>query len=417
MDKQEKVLYVTPVLLYPAAGGPALRVESSVKALSKICDLHIIARRSKYQTGGNVAIEFYKKLCINLEFVPLERFNFPAYIFRKFIGLGRRLLRRPIDPINLYPVNLIDAIFVTNYAKKNDINIVWFSYGNISYDIIKQVKYLNPNLKLICDTDSVWSRFILRELPYEAAPRRRKQIEAEGLKKEKEENDWVRICDVTTAVSEVDADFYRKLTDSQEKIMPFSNVIDLDSYTVYREPPVGFVKPCIYVAGTFYHNSPMEKATRWFIVEVFHLIKVHVPYVHLYIIGIGSDTTLKDINNPSITVTGMLDTVLPYLYNSDVSIVPLSFESGTRFKILEAGACGIPIVSTTLGAEGIPVENGLNILIADQAEDFAMAVVKIIKDKAFAKEIAANCQILIENNYSIQHLMKEGKHILNFCQN
>jgi glycosyltransferase involved in cell wall biosynthesis len=412
MDKQEKVLYVTPVLLYPAAGGPALRVESSVKALSKICDLHIIARRSKYQTGGEVAIAFYKKLCNNLEFVPLERYNFPAYIFRKFIGLGRRILGRSIDPINLYPVNLIDAMFVINYAKKHSINIIWFSFGNISYDIIKLVKSLNPKLKLICDTDSVWSRFILRELPYEMDPKRKREIEEEGHKKQKEEIDWVKMCDVTTAVSEVDADFYRESTDSPEKIMPFSNVIDLDSYTYYQEPPAGFKKPAIFVAGTFYHNSPMEKATRWFIQDVFPIVKANVPEVHLYVIGIGSDTTLKDIDDPSITVTGLLDTVLPYLYNSDVSIVPLSFESGTRFKILEAAACGIPIVSTTLGAEGIPVTNEVDILIADSADDFAKGVVRVIKDKEFAKAIAGECNKLVKKHYSIEHLMREGLTIL-----
>lgn len=413
MVKKEKILYITPVLLFPAAGGPALRVESSIKALSKICNLYVIARRSKYQTGGENAISFYKQFCEKLEFVPLERYRYPAYVFRKLIGLGRRIFRKSIDPINLYLVNIIDALFVIKYAKKHDIDIIWFSFGNISYDLIKIIKLLSPKLKLICDTDSVWSRFILRELPYETNPKRIKEIKLEGIKKQKEEIGWVRICDVTTAVSEVDANFYRALTNTPEKIMPFSNVIDFDKYVYNSEPINNFKKPAIFLAGTFYQNSPMEKATRWFIKDVFPKVKIEIPNAHLYVLGIGSDTTLKDIKDSSITITGLVDTVLPYLYNSSVSVVPLSFESGTRFKILEAAACGIPIVSTTLGAEGIPVTHEADILIADTSDEFANGVVKVIKDIDFAKSIAGECNKLVRENYSIEHLMREGEVILN----
>jgi glycosyltransferase involved in cell wall biosynthesis len=109
----------------------------------------------------------------------------------------------------------------------------------------------------------------------------------------------------------------------------------------------------------------------------------------------------------------LVDTVLPYLYNSNVAIVPLSFESGTRFKILEAAACGIPIVSTTLGAEGIPVSHDIDILIADTSDEFANGVVRVIKDIDFAKSIAGECSKLVRQNYSIEHLMREGEVILN----
>lgn len=410
---ENKILYVTPVLLFPAAGGPALRVESSIKALKDISELHIIARRSKFQTGGNQAIKFYQDNCTNLEFVLLERYRFIAYFFRKIIGLFKRILGKPIDPIDLNFVNYLDAWYIIRYAKKNRIKIIWFSFGNISFKLIRIVKILNPELKLVCDTDSVWSRFILRELPYEANIHRRKEIEAEGIRKQIEELEWVKICDITTAVSEVDADYYKGLTEFSDKVMPFSNVIDLSTYSISQLPPEEFNKPSIFLAGTFYHNSPMDKAARWFIGQVFHLVKKQIPNVHLYIIGIGSDSTLYDINDNSITITGLLDSVLPYLCNSNVSIVPLSFESGTRFKILEAAACGIPIVSTTLGAEGIPVTNEMDILIADTPDDFANGIIRIINDENFAKSLAHECKKLITKKYSIEHLKLEGLSILN----
>ena len=96
----------------------------------------------------------------------------------------------------------------------------------------------------------------------------------------------------------------------------------------------------------------------------------------------------------------------------DVALVPLKFESGTRFKILEAGACGIPIVSTTLGAEGIPLTNGKNILIADNSKSFAKSVIRLLSDRDFAKQISHDCRNFILKNYTIDVLSAEAESIL-----
>jgi glycosyltransferase involved in cell wall biosynthesis len=170
----------------------------------------------------------------------------------------------------------------------------------------------------------------------------------------------------------------------------------------------------MYLAGTFWSKSPMEEAARWTIEEVLPIIKKTYPDIHFYIIGQGSDKILSDIKDENITVTGKLKSVLPYLCNSDVSLVPLMFESGTRFKILEAAACGIPIVSTVLGAEGINITNGQNILIADESQEFADAVLKILSDKAFAEELALNCKKFIQKNYSIEKLVNEAEEIIEY---
>jgi glycosyltransferase involved in cell wall biosynthesis len=123
---------------------------------------------------------------------------------------------------------------------------------------------------------------------------------------------------------------------------------------------------------------------------------------------------LSDIDDPSITITGKVVSVLPYLCHANVAIVPLFFESGTRFKILEAGATGIPMVSTTLGAEGIPVINGKEILIADEPEEFAEAVIRIIENPDFAANLVNNCKALIEESYSVDALVNEANEILDF---
>lgn len=90
------------------------------------------------------------------------------------------------------------------------------------------------------------------------------------------------------------------------------------------------------------------------------------------------------------------------------------FESGTRFKILEAGACGVPIVSTTLGAAGIPVINKENILIADTESDFTDAITSLLNNQNETRRLASNCRKLIEDNYSINKAKSEAMKILEY---
>lgn len=222
---------------------------------------------------------------------------------------------------------------------------------------------------------------------------------------------------MTTAVSEVDAEYYRGVAADPGRVHVFSNVIDVQSYQTAPPPPPNFKKPSIYLAGSFGHyNSPMDMAARWMLEEVFPRVLKKHPDLHFYIVGRDSELGFGQFNGPNVTVTGRLDSVLPYLCNVDVALVPLMFESGTRFKILEAGACKIPLVSTTLGAEGIPVVDGRDILIADEPAEFADAIIKILDDKNLANRLAQNCFRLVTERYSVEALTAEAKHILEYLK-
>jgi len=412
-----KILFTTPVLEYPAAGGPQLRIENSIKALNKVAELHVICRETKTRIGSEVAEKHYRALCHSFSYSPSTYYvrKTIEILIRRFLKICKIIFK--IDTSFLLGKieskrETMDAEYIIRYAKEHLIDVIWFGYGNISYDLMKTIKAKAPNLRIVCDTDSVWSRFILRELPYEFDAKRRKKIEENGKKKEREEADWVNSCDVTTAVSDVDADYYKHLAKDKNRIKIFSNVIDLDAYK--NKPPKAkeIKNPCIYIAGSFGPKSPMEKAARWIIEEIFPIIIRDMPGINLYIVGKGSDTTLSDVKNDSIIITGKLGSVLPYLCYADVALVPLFFESGTRFKILEAAACGIPIVSTTLGAEGLIVIPEEDILIADEPQTFARAIIRIIKDKNFAHNMASNCKAKIEKRYSIDALVEEAREIL-----
>ncbi len=407
-----KILFTTPVLEHPPVGGPQLRIENSIKALSKVGELHIISQVDREHMGGIEAENFYKKYCAYFHYAPKAQNNNRFPLKRTVSGLVFRVFAKILRDYATFFDS--DAKGIVKYARKNQISVIWFGYGNISYQLMKKIRELAPELKLICDTDSVWSRFVLREIPFEKNADKRKRILQQGLNKIKEEVNWVDFCNVTTAVSDVDLDYYKGITPFSERIKLFSNVIDLNNYGPIIPPPTDFKTPSIYLAGSFGVGSSMDKAARWVINDIFPLLASRNPNLYFYIIGNGSKETLADIKHERIIITGRLDSVLPYLCNSSIALVPLMFESGTRFKILEAAACSVPIVSTSLGAEGIPVEHNKNILIADTSAEFVEAIEKIINDPPFGKRLALDCKNLVMEHNSIQSLQKEAQQILEF---
>jgi glycosyltransferase involved in cell wall biosynthesis len=400
-----RILFTSPIMEHPASGGPQLRIENSIKALSKISELDII-NRDPFVT--NITNEFFKKYAIEYHLLTN---SIRKGFFGRVIFWASKFINRFYDI-----KTAMGADFLIQHIDRRKIDILWFGYGNLSFPLIKRIKSLRPQLKIVCDTDSVWSRFVLRELPY-AKGLRKFKIRMSGRKKEAEEKAWVDLCEVTTAVSEIDAQFYRDLAKDKSKIHIFSNVIDVQSYLFSTAPPVGFKTPSIYLAGSFGHfNSPMDSAARWILEEVFPLILKKHPNIHFYIVGRNSELGFGHMNGPNVTVTGRLDSVLPYLCNTNVALVPLKFESGTRFKILEAGVCNVPIVSTTLGAEGIPVVDEEHILIADEPKSFADAILRLLEDKSLANKLAKNCQDLVKEKYSVETLVHEAKSILEYLQ-
>jgi len=402
------ILYITPVLQHPPAGGPALRIENSIKALAQIAELHLYSRVTLKDMGGNAALAFFRRQChsvhMGTRIDPISRSS--AWLRRGINKIARHTIGREV-------LQAEDFGRILQTAKAVRADVIWLGYGNISYPLLRYIKEHSSYL-VVVDTDSVWSRYLLRGLPYASSSEERQSIQASGIAKEEEERWGTQLADVTTAVSEPDADYYRGLAPDTSRVHLFSNVIDLDTYANVPNPTPVLRRPCIYLAGTFWPGSPMEHAARWVIEQVLPHVRQAQPNLHLYIVGKNSNLVLKDITDPKITVTGALPSVLPYLCYTDVALVPLWFESGTRFKILEAGACGIPVVSTMLGAEGITVRHGHNILIADTPEGFATEILTILSDRQLAKRLGSNLKELVAAHYSLSALMVEGQHILDY---
>lgn len=134
---------------------------------------------------------------------------------------------------------------------------------------------------------------------------------------------------------------------------------------------------------------PNEDAIRYFTEQIMPRIKRDVPGVTLTVVGRNPYPGLVELSkrDPSVVVTGRVDDVRPFMEEAAVYIVPLRIGGGTRLKIYEGMAMEKAIVSTSIGAEGLPVVDGREIVLADTPESFADAVIKLVGDEVLATEI------------------------------
>jgi glycosyltransferase involved in cell wall biosynthesis len=146
---------------------------------------------------------------------------------------------------------------------------------------------------------------------------------------------------------------------------------------------------------------PNEDAIQYFTREILPLIKGSVPDVTLTVVGRNPYPSLIELSkcDPSIVVTGRVDDVRPYMQTASVYVVPIRIGGGTRLKIYEAMAMGLPIVSTTIGAEGLPVRDGLDLVLGDTPKDFAARVVELLSDEVRARAISVRAAELVRQHF------------------
>jgi glycosyltransferase involved in cell wall biosynthesis len=159
--------------------------------------------------------------------------------------------------------------------------------------------------------------------------------------------------------------------------------------------------------------KPNIDAALYFIENIFPVVRKRHPDCTVTIVG---KTPVDDIKRlaeeQGVTVHSDVDDVRPYYQKAFVSIVPLRSGGGTRLKILEAMALGTPVVSTSIGCEGLDVENNFNILIADKPNDFAQQITNLLMDSELWNRLSHNGRALVQENYDWEQISRNYRAIL-----
>jgi glycosyltransferase involved in cell wall biosynthesis len=153
---------------------------------------------------------------------------------------------------------------------------------------------------------------------------------------------------------------------------------------------------CLFISRFFYIEAVVSFAR-----QCWPFIKAEIPDATWTIVGREPPPEVRELGTaPGITVTGTVSDVRPYFSTSAVAIAPLHIGGGTRLKILEAFAMRKAVVSTSIGCEGLAVLPGEHLLIADRPEEFAQAVITLLKDPEARTRLGNAGRILVEEEYS-----------------
>jgi glycosyltransferase involved in cell wall biosynthesis len=146
---------------------------------------------------------------------------------------------------------------------------------------------------------------------------------------------------------------------------------------------------------------PNEDAIKYFMREIMPMIKKKVSDAALTVVGRNPPPALVELSkeDPSLIITGRVEDVRPYIEESAVYIVPLRIGGGTRLKIFEAMAMERAVVSTTVGAEGLPVSNGIDLLVADEPAAFANAVITLLTNSSYAVQLGQRAASIVRQNH------------------
>ncbi len=199
------------------------------------------------------------------------------------------------------------------------------------------------------------------------------------------------------ACSHVDADAIRRIAPSA-RVSVAPNAIDVSSFALTPLAPPR-TPPVITFTG-FLAYRPNADACRHFVRDILPHVRARMGGVTVRLVGRLPPAEVQRLNAvPGVEVIADVPDIRPYLSQADVIVVPLRAGSGTRLKILEAFAAGRPVVSTTLGCEGLDVVDGVHLAIADDAPAFADATVRVLRDRVHAATLVTAARALVERVY------------------
>jgi polysaccharide biosynthesis protein PslH len=265
-----------------------------------------------------------------------------------------------------------------------------------------------PGMKLVLDEHNACYQIFQRLAEIEQNPIKRFFFEQEWRKLQRYEIETCAEFDHVVTVTQVDRDVICHLLAEKgvdQHQVSFSTIpICVDTQEVKTIRPKA--ESCnVFHLGTMIY-LPNITGILWFVHEVWPRILAKVPHMTLTIAGKNPPPEIQKLSNSNhhegIRITGYLPDPKPYLEEAGVFIVPLLAGGGMRVKIIDAWRWGLPVVSTSIGAEGIDYSEGENILIADSPEDFANAVVRVLTEPDLAQRLRLNGRQWVEQHYDWQ---------------
>jgi len=212
--------------------------------------------------------------------------------------------------------------------------------------------------------------------------------------------DVLPLCDVILSVSEEDAVKTREVAPSDVPVWVVPNGVDLDQFEFENSTSRRGALDRILFVGSMDVEMNVDAVT-WFAEEILPRIRGRVPGVVFDIVGRSPTSGVQKLGRQDgVHVTGRVDDLQPYYNRASVAVIPSRLGGGTKLKVPEAMAAGVPVVATSIGAQGLAVEDEKHILIANEEGRFADAVVSLLENSKQRIQLVQAARNRVEDRYS-----------------
>lgn len=403
------ILFLTQILPYPPDAGPKVKTWHVLRYLAK--QGHKITLASFTRKEEEKYLENVRALGVELFPVPIQRSRVrdagylvrsnlsgvPFLIERDNLSAMRSLVNRLLAERS-YDIIHTDQLTMTQFAPMG-----------------KQAPGQRP-ARIFDAHNATWS--IMERMKTTARSVLKPVLALEQQRIKRYEGRIVREFEHTLTVTDIDR---RLLLEAVEATRAGDGHLDIDEIacrittipiavdTLQLQPTdrsTGSMN--ILTLGTL-HYPPNADGIRWFINEVFPIVRRERPGTSLTIVGKNPPADFVHLaqNDPeTIRVTGYVEELTPYFQNAALTVVPVRAGSGMRVRILEAFARAMPVVTTTVGLEGINAQPDRDVIVADTPEEFAAGVLQVLKDPDLQSRLADHGRRLAMEQYDWQPVLK-----------
>ena len=393
-----KILWVNPHFLHPTTKGGQIRTLEMLRHLHRWHEIHYVALENSAEPEGLARSPEY---CSKAYPIP---HSLPARGSAAFVLQAAGNL---LDPLPLAITRYRSAAMKTEVARllstgTFDRLVADFLFAAPNVPSLSQALLFQHNVET-----TIWDRHL--ENAHSAVARAFFRIQRNRMARY--EGNACRQSAHVVAVSTQDAQRFRTMFQAK-RVSEVPTGVDITSFTPPKDQTFEHKADLVFVGSMDW--LPNIDGCNYFVREILPLIRRKRPNCTLAIVGRSPGSGILEMarTDPGILVSGTVPDIRPYLWGSSVSIVPLRIGGGTRLKIYEAMAAQASIVSTSIGAEGLPVLHGTNLYLADTPEAFAQHCLELLDSPSIRQQMAQNAYDMVSSRFSWENAARIFEAIL-----
>jgi glycosyltransferase involved in cell wall biosynthesis len=401
-----KILIVDKDFPFPQNDGARIRSWNFIKALAGEHELSILCFNKYNSNSSNEASKYFAHIWIvdkgdNLQNRKYNRINRLLYFFQKI----------PWEMSQSFSESFQDKFI--EIIKEHHFDTIFTRYLHMGQYVIRNSKLLNARTVLdLDDIEFIKVDRIIKTSKFRGIYSHLRMYLNNLLLKRY----YRRINSFSNVIvcSENDGDYLEAEGFLKNDAVVIPNAVDVASYDSVNPFSYEVLRNKVLLFCGNLGYDPNSEGIMWFIKHVFPLIRQKDPDVKLHIVGLRPPSEVIEAHdNKQIFVFPNVPQVLPYYNGCSAAIVPIRIGGGTRIKILEAFSCRRPVISTTVGAEGLKVIDKKHCLIQDNPQDFASACLKVLNDYESAHKLVEEGYRLVRENYDKLHVTKLIRNLFN----